>query len=62
MTKPSSFIPTIEDSFIPDDPKLNTNPTFNLLSSTIEAVKDIPAQIGDLLSIPAALARQPHPP
>jgi len=57
-----SFVPDVQDSFVPDEPHAGQSAFANLITAGMEVVKDIPAQIQDLLTMPSRLLGLPHPP
>lgn len=60
---PDSFVPDeARDSFVPDAPVPRQSFLANLINVGVDMAKDIPAQIEDLLNIPAMLLGTPRPP
>lgn len=57
-----SFIPDKVDSFVPDQPTPGQSGFANLINAGMDVIKDIPAQLQDLMNIPAVLLGTPRPP
>ena len=56
-----SFVPDTVDSFVPDEPTQGQSGLANLLNVGMDIIKDIPAQIQDLMTIPSKLLGLPSP-